>query len=198
MNTLEKYGLQVLAHLTEDAKVAIAEEMLHGTSYVVIEKVEEQIGHVGSSDGQYGSPKPEDFVPNHVPGVPQFTTTLEQNNPEHYAETQKAWAEANPAEALAQFLTDQDADKKWPYKHRFYVSKGGRTYQRIVQQELTPEGSDAALGSSVYCFVDRWGQIFKADGWKGPAKGVRGTVSDVLSGKTQADSGGSWLYASKG
>ena len=55
----------------------------------------------------------------------------------------------------------------------FGVSKGGRKFTRVTR---TFYGS-----ASVHCFVDNaTGDILKGDGWKRPAKGVRGHVTDEI------------------
>jgi hypothetical protein len=45
---------------------------------------------------------------------------------------------------------------------------------------------------SVFCFVDAYGNIYKAASWKSPAKGVR-AVLDTVDMNT-VDQYGSWLY----
>lgn len=46
----------------------------------------------------------------------------------------------------------------------------GQKYIRVVQ---------VSMGSrSAFCFLDGDGNIYKADGWKKPAKGIRGRLSD--------------------
>ncbi len=62
-------------------------------------------------------------------------------------------------------------------------------YARIVQ-------TDGPAHRSVYCFVDAEGNIYKAAGWKSPAKGVRSTLATV--DLNNVDPYGSWLYANKG
>ena len=45
---------------------------------------------------------------------------------------------------------------------------------------------------SVYCFVDREGNVYKAAGWKVPAKGIRSKLETLdMEG---VDRYGSWLY----
>ena len=51
------------------------------------------------------------------------------------------------------------------------VDPGGHKYARIVR--------DDGSSRSVFCFVNKaTGDILKADGWKGPAKGARGNIYD--------------------
>lgn len=47
----------------------------------------------------------------------------------------------------------------------------GARFVRIVKDEVS------GAGRSVYCFVEiGTGNVLKADGWKRPAKGVRGSI----------------------
>lgn len=51
------------------------------------------------------------------------------------------------------------------------IDPGAKKYLRIVQDNGTQR--------SVYCFVDKaTGDILKADGWRRPAKHVRGSIFD--------------------
>ena len=72
--------------------------------------------------------------------------------------------------------------------YTFLVERPGVKYTRIVQ---TAPGH-----KSVFCFVDAEGNIYKAAGWKGPAKGVRSTLATVSI--NQVDPYGSWLYYVQG
>lgn len=71
--------------------------------------------------------------------------------------------------------------------YTFLIEREGIKYTRIVQ---TMRGSNSR---SVYCFVDANGNIYKAAGWKTPAKGVRSTLATVDI--STIDPHGSWLYA---
>lgn len=53
-----------------------------------------------------------------------------------------------------------------------------------------------AQDKRVYCFIDKFGNILKASGWKVPAKGVRGTI-DSVDASTLDDSSW-WLYRMSG
>jgi hypothetical protein len=74
----------------------------------------------------------------------------------------------------------------------------GRKYARIVQ--------DGGSQRSSYAFVDADGFIYKAAGWKAPAKWARATVDSVISGDHSYFKPGAgfdqrpystiWLYAS--
>lgn len=48
---------------------------------------------------------------------------------------------------------------------------------------------------SVFCFIDQAGNIYKPDGWRKPAKGVRSTLATVDI--TKVDPFGSWLYRAR-
>lgn len=51
------------------------------------------------------------------------------------------------------------------------VMEGGKKYIRIILQSAHREGR------SVYCFIDaETGDVLKADGWKRPARGPRGSI----------------------
>lgn len=67
-----------------------------------------------------------------------------------------------------------------------FTATKGRKYHRIVQEHA------GAAGRSVHAFVDNDGQVYKADGWKAPAKGVRFTT--VAAAVEAADEHGSYLY----
>jgi hypothetical protein len=47
----------------------------------------------------------------------------------------------------------------------------GKKFIRVVSRETNG-------GGGVYCFLDLQGNIFKADGWKRPAKHIRGSIFD--------------------
>lgn len=62
----------------------------------------------------------------------------------------------------------------------------GKKYDKIA---VTPNRSSQTF---VYAFVDTDGNVYKAAGWKAPAKGIRYTsVADAL---VKADKFGSFLY----
>lgn len=72
----------------------------------------------------------------------------------------------------------------------------GRKYFKIVAA-LIHDKNEQVLeqrNRQCYCFIDQEGNIFKSDSWTKPAKGVRATIEQVLSGETAADPYGSWLY----
>ena len=54
----------------------------------------------------------------------------------------------------------------------------GRRYYRVVKAYARdPEGS-----RSLYCFIDQDGSVLKGDGWKKPAKGIRGNILNPDNG----------------
>lgn len=67
--------------------------------------------------------------------------------------------------------------------YTFLVERPGVKYTRIVR---------TSTDRSVFCFVDAAGNIYKAAGWKAPAKGVRSTLATVNI--ANVDPYGSWLY----
>lgn len=69
----------------------------------------------------------------------------------------------------------------------FIVAEPGRKYIKLV---VTRFGS-----RSVYCFLDRSGNIYKAANWKAPAKHIRGSIfdSNYSLGKTLGPYGAAYL-----
>lgn len=67
----------------------------------------------------------------------------------------------------------------------FEVAEGGRKFTKIV---ATHGGQ-----RSVYCFLDADGNVYKAEGWKKPARGIRSTLATL--DMSRVDKFGSWLYA---
>ncbi len=72
---------------------------------------------------------------------------------------------------------------KSPTYPRYYRLEHGRKYIRVVC---------TTVGSSAYCFLDFEGNVYKAAGWKVPAKGVRATLATL--DMSTVDQYGSWLY----
>ena len=68
---------------------------------------------------------------------------------------------------------------------KYYVERG-RKYHRVVQHDSSP---------SVHAFIGEDGMLYKAAGWKAPAKGARynlETDMDVI--RQRFDPHGSYLY----
>lgn len=61
------------------------------------------------------------------------------------------------------------------YEIVFTLEKG-RKYHRIVQDTRDKETGEMFGHRSVAGFLDNDGNILKAAGWKGPAKGIRGNI----------------------
>lgn len=81
----------------------------------------------------------------------------------------------------------------------FEVDTGGVKFARIVRtyRHRNADGVVTVTDQrSAHCFVDLTnGDILKADGWKKPAKGKRGSIFNDNGGvPAHADSGTSWLY----
>ena len=71
--------------------------------------------------------------------------------------------------------------------YSFSLDKPGAKNTRVV---MTRSGSRA-----VYCFLDAEGNIYKAAGWKAPAKGIRGNLATL--DMNTVDPFGSWLYKNR-
>ena len=73
-----------------------------------------------------------------------------------------------------------------PDSYLYELNTRGSKYFKV---EMLSPGS-----RSVYCFINkRNGDILKPAGWRGPAKGTRGSVIDIDSYKNSNWHGG-WLY----
>lgn len=83
------------------------------------------------------------------------------------------------SERIAEFCDKLNAMYEALYRDKFtalsppnFFAQPGRKNVRIVQCD-----SDTGGQRSVYCFIDKaTGDIYKAAGWKAPAKGVRGSI----------------------
>lgn len=82
-------------------------------------------------------------------------------------EERVAHAAKSPAERYAEGLQKAyDASRYAHLGDRFYAQKPGRKYTRIVEATTTQV--------LVHAFVDNaTGEVYKAAGWTGPAKGAR-------------------------
>ncbi len=88
-------------------------------------------------------------------------------------------------EDFAGALTAKFAGEPEHSNKTFGVSPGGQKYIRITQGRTDAE--------SVHCFVERsTGYVFKASGWKTPAKGIR--YISMLAAFEAADIYGGYLY----
>ena len=69
---------------------------------------------------------------------------------------------------------------------KYYVERG-RKYHRVVQHDRG--------GSSVHAFIGEDGMLYKAAGWKSPAKGARYNLeTDMAVIGKRFDPHGSYLY----
>ena len=74
-------------------------------------------------------------------------------------------------------LLEQEMVKKYPnckYNHYKYTYKVMQKFIKVIQCDH--------LGKwvSVWCFVDFDGNLYKADGWKKPAKHIRGHIDKPI------------------
>lgn len=70
--------------------------------------------------------------------------------------------------------------------HMTLTMMRGKKYIRLVVSNLKNEHRSA------YAFLDTEGNIYKAAGWKAPAKGIRGTIDSVDPSKLTSST--YWLY----
>jgi len=89
------------------------------------------------------------------------------------------------------------------------VNSAKNTYSYVITAEVGPKNIRIVRGEkwecnpeptngSVHCFIDAaTGNILKADGWKRPAKGVRGNIFkddfDIGVGKAVGEYGAAYL-----
>lgn len=91
--------------------------------------------------------------------------------------------------AFVQFLNDQFNAEGYAYG-----VEAGRVNDRVWAAPIY-NGEANLNQKGVYCFVRKAdGAIFKAAGYKAPAKGVRAYVADVLNGERRAGRTTGWLY----
>jgi len=83
----------------------------------------------------------------------------------------------------AKFVAGLNA--KWPAYGTFTVNPG-KKYDKIV---VATKPDDSVR---VYAFVDQDGNVYKANGWAAPAKGVR--YASVEAALQHADRFGAFLY----
>lgn len=96
-----------------------------------------------------------------------------------------------------QELYDAEFAAKFPFLKSplITVDGSGRKYIRVVTVERYPD-KDTVGSTSVYCFINAEnGDILKADGWKKPAVGKRGSIfNDNCDVGVKATVYGSGLY----
>lgn len=98
-------------------------------------------------------------------------------------------------DALQDYQNGLYANEKYLAAPRIETEQGMK-FVRIVSQNMDPRGIEGQR--MVYCFIDMSnGDILKAEGWKKPAKGKRGSIFndgfDVGDGKP-CDRYGGGLY----
>ena len=84
----------------------------------------------------------------------------------------------------AQAIIDKDL-LDHPFGKKLTIDPKGRKYARIVVTDTHKNGDPLSgdRGGSVYCFIDKTnGNVLKADGWKGPAKGPRSNIYNDKNG----------------
>jgi hypothetical protein len=91
--------------------------------------------------------------------------------------------------AMEAFAAQATAHPSTPEGYAFIVGEPGKKYTRIV---MTVNGRS----NSVHCFIDNAnGDLYKAAGWKAPAKHVRGNIvtglDDIMARFTWS---GGYLY----
>jgi hypothetical protein len=89
--------------------------------------------------------------------------------------------------ALNKWMNDYE-EQHYPGSDKSVITvEPGRKYIKLV---VSRYGS-----RSVYCFLDRRGNIYKSASWKAPAKHVRGTVfeSDYSIGRSLGPYGAAYL-----
>jgi hypothetical protein len=92
----------------------------------------------------------------------------------------------NIREKLDNFVNHLNNVMDKPDGYSYELNTRGSKYFKV---EMLSHGS-----RSVYCFIDkRSGDIYKAAGWRAPAKGARGSVL-ISESYTNSDWSGGWLY----
>ena len=84
------------------------------------------------------------------------------------------------------FMNHLNNDMDKPDNYLYELNTSGSKYLKFEML--------SRLSRSVYCFINkRNGDILKPAGWRGPAKGTRGSVIDTSTYKNSNWHGG-WLY----
>lgn len=96
--------------------------------------------------------------------------------------------------AIETFKNDEIKKSKMPYTAMLEMQRGSK-FIRVVSRDKWPNES-APTNGYVYCFIEiATGNIYKAAGWKAPAKHVRGSIFDdnYSIGKGVTSYGGAYL-----
>ena len=86
---------------------------------------------------------------------------------------------------------EENSKKAYPNceaNHRTLLVSQGRKYTKLI----IADANNPTNNRSVYAFLDKEGNIYKAANWKTPAKGIRGTVSSI--DPTSLEASTHWLY----
>ncbi len=59
-----------------------------------------------------------------------------------------------------------------------FTLERGSKYIRVVMSYPDPNNTSVMTSRSVHCFLDKEGNIYKAESWKKPAKGIRGNINN--------------------
>lgn len=75
--------------------------------------------------------------------------------------------------------------------YRRIVAEAGRKFIKLIEVRDSDNGP---VQRSVYCFLDRSGNIYKAASWRAPAKHIRGNITDqMVWGKALGPYGAAYL-----
>ena len=89
-------------------------------------------------------------------------------------------------DSVDNFMNHLNNNMDKPDGYSYELNTRGSKYFKV---EMNTRGS-----RSVYCFINkRNGEILKAAGWRGPAKGARGSVL-IPKSYSHSDWSGGWLY----
>jgi hypothetical protein len=87
---------------------------------------------------------------------------------------------------------EENTQKEWPtcnLNWNTLAADFGPSFIRLwVDSPIYPNSRKSA-----YCFLDYQGNIYKAAGWKAPAKGIRGHIEKKNPREISSSTG--WLYA---
>ena len=89
----------------------------------------------------------------------------------------------------AKISIEQKTKERWPTCQLNWLTLGYDKGPKFIKLWTNRPGT---ASKSAYAFIDMEGNIYKAAGWKAPAKGVRGTILTV--DPTTLDGSIGWLY----
>ena len=92
----------------------------------------------------------------------------------------------------------KDNFNKLGYKHRLEVEqRSGRKYIKIINRTVGENKLGGSEGWSVWCFIDKDGNVYKPASYKAPAKHIRYNLMNddqYQEAIRVADYAGAWLY----